>query len=330
LSAAVVLSLVTALSAYGEDWAEKMFSVSTHDFGQVARNAKAEFVFPLNNPYLEDAHIVSAQPSCGCTATRIDNPWLKTYQHGGVVAMLNTKSYHGQRGATITVTFDRPYYATAQLRVQGYIRDDVVLDPEEVEFGRVDLGTPAVKRVVVSFSSSSGWEIRDVKTNNPHLSATITPISRNDTSVAYQMDVRLDSATPPGYFQDHLRLVTNDQQNTQFPVLVEGRVVAAVSVSPNSLFLGVLRPGETVTKQLVVKGKKPFRVTSVTAQGKSVTVPPVTDNEEKSLHLIPVTFVARDLPGQGIETLQIKTDLDDNVAELAAYVVVAPLQTARK
>jgi len=47
------------------------------------------------------------------------------------------------------------------------------------------------------------------------------------------------------------------------PVLVEGRIVSGITVSPASLFMGVLQPGEQVTKQLVIKGKKPFRILSI-------------------------------------------------------------------
>ena len=33
-----------------------------------------------------------------------------------------------------------------------------------------------------------------------------------------------------------------------------------ITVSPTALFMGVVQPGQKVTKQLVVKGKKPFRI----------------------------------------------------------------------
>ena len=52
-------------------------------------------------------------------------------------------------------------------------------------------------------------------------------------------------------------------QVTQIPVTVEGQVLAKVNVSPASLFLGTMQPGEKTTRQVVVWGKKPFRITSV-------------------------------------------------------------------
>ena len=50
---------------------------------------------------------------------------MKTYEKGAIVATFNTNSFHGQRGATLTVIIDKPFYAEVQLHVRGYIRSDV-------------------------------------------------------------------------------------------------------------------------------------------------------------------------------------------------------------
>lgn len=315
-----------ALPVAGEDWAQKMFEGDSHNFGQVARNAKAEYQFVLANPYLEDVHIASAVPSCSCTSLRIETPWLKTYEKGAIVAVFNTTAFRGQHGATVTVTFDQPFYATAQLHVKGYVRDDVSFEPENVNLGTIDQGTAVEKRVTVSFSSSSGWQIREVRSSNPHLSAQVLQRNVGANGVSYGMRVRVDAKAPVGYLRDHLMLVTNDEQATQFPVLVEGRVVSLVTVSPASLFLGVLRPGESVTKRLVVQGKKPFRITSVTSEGKSAKLTSTKDDQSKPVHLIPVTFVANNETGQAVQVVRVQTDLDDKPAEVPAYVVVKPVE----
>jgi hypothetical protein len=298
---AVGVCVVAVLPVGAQDWAQKMFNSASHDFGQVARNAKTEYSFVLSNPYLEDVQILDARASCGCTSVRIQNPLLKTYEKGAIVATFNTRAYLGARGATITVTFGRPFPATAELHVKGTIRDDVTFDPEEVQLGTVQQGTPVQKRVRITVAGANGWQLREVRSTNPHVSAQLTP------AVA-----------------EHLMLVGNDSQATQFPLLVEGRVMSGVTVSPPSLYLGVLPPGATVTRQIVVRGVRPFRVKSVSIDGRPVAVPPAGDGEQASaVHVIPVTFVARDAPGQAVEAVKIQTDLDDKVAEVSAYAVVS-------
>ncbi len=74
------------------------------------------------------------------------------------------------------------------------------------------------------------------------------------------MKVHLDPNAPVGYINDYLMLVINDAKQTQIPVLVEGHVDAGITVSPAALFMGVMQPGQKVTKQLIVKSKKPFKI----------------------------------------------------------------------
>ena len=126
---------------------------------------------------------------------------------------------------------------------------------------------------------------------------------------------------PAGYLRDHVVLVTNDSRSPQMPVLVEGEVQPDVSVSLGSLFFGVLRPGDKVTKEVVVRSKKPFRIKAVTGDTASFSFP-AAENEAKTLHLMPVTFVAGADFGRVVKTLRIRTDLSDSPVEVSTYAAV--------
>ena len=143
LALLVMLSL-TGLAA-GQDWARKMFETTSHDFGNVARGSKVDYDFKFHNPYKEDAHVMDVRSSCGCTTPRVLKDSMKTYEESAIVASFNTRSFLGQRSATITVVFDKPFYAEVQLQVQGYIRRDIVIHPGDVDLGTVDQGTPVEK-----------------------------------------------------------------------------------------------------------------------------------------------------------------------------------------
>ncbi|MCE9530029.1 MAG: DUF1573 domain-containing protein [Planctomycetes bacterium] len=101
---ALALSLLSA-SAPAQDWAKKMFEVTTHDFGTTARGARSEYLFEITNSYKEDVHIASVRTSCKCTTPTIyqGKDTLKTWEKGGILAAFNTASFLGHRSATITV-----------------------------------------------------------------------------------------------------------------------------------------------------------------------------------------------------------------------------------
>ena len=86
----LVLCIFACHPCLGQEWARKMFKVTEHDFGSVARGAKAEFRFVFENLYLEDIHVSDVRTSCGCTTPSVETPLLKTYEQGAILAHFNT------------------------------------------------------------------------------------------------------------------------------------------------------------------------------------------------------------------------------------------------
>jgi hypothetical protein len=98
-------------------------------------------------------------------------------------------------------------------------------------------------------------------------------------------------------------------------------VVSEITISPSSLFMGTVHPGQTVTKKLRVYGKKPFKIIDVKCPDKSFEIEP--SKESKSVHVIPVVFTAGDDPGKVARKISILTDRGDNVAQaFTAYALV--------
>ncbi|NUQ61966.1 MAG: DUF1573 domain-containing protein [Pirellulales bacterium] len=297
-----------------QEWAKAMFNHTDHDFGTVARGAKVEHRFGFENIYLEDAHVVSVRSSCGCTVPEVTKPFLKTYEQSELIAKLDTKRFTGRRDATLTVVFDKPFPAEVQLHVYAFIRGDVVVQPGEARFESVEQGATAKQRLMVSYAGRNDWRILAVKTNRPCLEATVVERGRNQGQVTYELEVTLKPDTPVGYLRDQLVLVTDDRdpKAAQVPVPVEAIVVPGVQVRPNPLTLGVLSPGQSVTRQLVVQAKKPFRVLSAVGPDSrfQFTVP----ESSRPVQLIPVIFTADQTTGKIAGSIRLQTDLADQLA----------------
>lgn len=320
----LLLTAWASAPATAQEWAIKMFDSTSHDFQTVPRGAKAVHRFKIKNLYEEDAHISGVRSSCGCTTPQIVKPDLKTFEVGEIVAEFNTRAFMGYKSATVTVNFDKPFPAEVQLQVSGFIRSDVVLTPGSIDLGSVDFGAGAEKKISVTYAGRNDWKIVDAKTANPHFEVELLPKERGGGRVAYEMIVRLLKDAPPGYIKDQLILVTNDDKGTEMPVDIEGRVISAFTVSPASLFMGALQPGQKVTKQLVVRGKKPFRITSIECPDGNFSIEPPT--ESKPVHLVPVVYTAGDKPGKIAQQISIFTDQgDEAVAKCTAYAQVIEL-----
>ena len=306
---ALLGAALLAVPASGQEWAEKMFSVTSHNFGTVAKGSKTEFRFIYRNLYEEDVHVSSVRTSCGCTQPAITKKLIETHETGEIVAAFNTRTFLGQHGATLTVTFDQPFYAEVQLRVAGNIRGDVTFEPASVNLGNVDLGRGAEQVVRVTHMGSTPWEITDVRSANVNFEVLLSQPQHTGSQSAYDLTLRLKPDAPAGYINDQLILVTDDPRASQIPMDVEGRVVAEVTVSPQLLALGNVLPGGTVTKNIVVRANRPFCVTGIVCNDGCLSCP--AKETPAKVHILPVTFQAGDVGGRVERELTITTDLGD-------------------
>jgi hypothetical protein len=302
--------------AQAEEWANRMFDNQLeYDFGDLAKGAKAEYRFKIKNRFEEDIHITSVKSSCGCTAPKLSKKVLATGEEAELIVDFDTVKFKGSHAATITVEFAPPFSAEVRLQVKGFVRQDVVFNPGRIEFGQVPADEGATENVAVTYAGRENWEIADVRSANANFEVRLREPSRSNGRVEYDMQVRLKKTAPTGYIKDQLTLVTNDQSHQYIPITVEANVVPSVSVSPTSLHLGVVRPGESVTKQLVVRGTSPFRILDVACEQQKEGSAEAIDcfkfapgEQHRKLHIIPVTFTANDSTGKIIETIQITTD----------------------
>ena len=327
---ALTAIFMAAPAAQAQEWARSMFVTTTHDFGHVARGAKAEFAFELQNIFEEDVHIADVRSSCGCATPTITKSTLKTWEKGAIVTTLNTRSFLGHRSSTLTVVIDKPYHAEVYLNISGNIHSDVAFDPGSISFGDVEQGQSAEQQVTVTYRGRSAWQIADVRSANEALEVELSEPVRQLGQISYRMTVRLKPDAEAGTLQDQLTLVTNDQRMPTVQLAVEGRISPPLSISPSPLFFGTLQPGQTATRQLVITGKQPFKVTSIASDNPSLDFKAATDVLKK-VHLVPVVLTASQSPGDFQSQITVETDLPSaSKATITARGTVAGEATAPK
>jgi len=319
-----VFFAIPADLAASDDWPRRLFKTTSHDFGTVARGAVAEYRFEMENPYIEDVHIERVESSCGCAHPTVTKRLLKTYETGAIVVTLDTQRFYGQKDTTLRVVFDQPFRAEFRLKLSYYIRPDVVFQPGTVQFGSVPQGQSVKKRVTVSYAGRTTWKVLDAEASNSHLDVALAEVERTTDprthvgKVTYDLVVTLKDDSPPGYLKEFVVLRTNDpnQQTARIPLTVEGLVVPSLSVHPAVLLFDVVRPGETISKNLVVRGQKPFRILEVEGPDPRFrfTIPKTASQYRSGDStyygaVIAVEFHAGDAPGKVSGKVRIQTDV---------------------
>ena len=217
-------------------WAHDMFrqGLANYDFGALARGTKVEHRFCVENIFLEDAaHQVGWHQlrlrDCG-SATEV----LKTWQRAYVVVKVDTSRFLGQKDATITVSFDKPFLAETQLSIHCFIRGDVLLTPDAVHF-RTSQGHPAQQTVRLEYVGRPGWEILRVESANAGITGKVFEVSRAGGQVDYDLVADLAADVTAGCFRDQFTVVTNDPdpRAQRIMVPVEVSVVAPATEHPS-------------------------------------------------------------------------------------------------
>lgn len=323
----VCFVLLVSLVQAAEPWAPKMFDKLDHDFGTVARGSDTVYRFPVKNIWKEDVHLASVRSSCGCTSPSIENADLKSHETGYIVAKFNTRTFTGLHSATLTVTITKPFPTQVQLRVHGNIRGDVVFQPGSVEFGKIDQGSEKEQRVNVTYAGRKDWKITDVvaaSESSDQFEVELTETSRQSDRVSYDLLVRLKPTVPAGYLSEQLVIVTNDSSNPRIPLDVKGQIVPEISVAPENLVLGDIAMGQTISKKLIVRGKKPFKITNIKCDDDRFSFD--TDNQEsKPMHLVEISFTPNGKEGSLKSPIRISTDLGESFSTVCtAYARVLP------
>jgi hypothetical protein len=237
------------------------------------------------------------------------------------VASINSQRLRGNQSSTLTVVFDKPRYAEVQLKVSVHIRGDIVLEPSGFDFGDVDQGTEASRKLTVTHYGDADWRIVDVLGNTDHFAVELDEPDQTGNRVSYSLTAKLGGNAPIGVLGTQLLLVTSDPRAERIPVMVQGRVHPLVSVAPASLYLGSLRPGQSVSKRLVVRAAKPFHIQEISTDCGCFQFT-YSSAEAKALHLVPVTFTAGDAAGAVKRTIRIRTDLNGTQAEILAMAAI--------
>ena len=313
LMGTLFIALINSASPLvGQDWAKKMFSELSHDFGTVTKEERPVHKFKITNPYNEEIRIREIRSSCGCTTVSIDKRSLKTRETAELTARYNSHLFDGFRQATITVRFDAPFYGEVQLLVKGNIIRGVGINPRAIEFGEVIAGStdsPA-RTVQVSRSGDFNFKVVDVQSTFPHIAVQFGQTSRNRNSVNYQMIARLKTETiPVGFTGGELIIVTRDSTGVQrkWPVKFNARVVAPLQISPQVLTMGKVKPGEEVTKKVIIKADQPFRITDVTCVNTQYRVR--AKASANKVHIVEVSYTGGDGNGKQENELNFITDL---------------------
>ncbi len=305
--AAVVCLAVSDLTFAEGSWAEQLIDTKKLDFGVVATGSETSALVKVRNTTTSPVHISSVSTACACAqAAPPSTNLLQPGEEATIAVTLNTRQFSKKRDTSVTIFFDSPELASVQIPISAYIRTDVVFDPGIVRFGSVEFGAGAQVTVRIAYAGRPDWKIMDVRIGSEDLSADLKEIGREGGLVSYELTMKLSATARPQRLRDLIHLITDDAANPRVPLMVEGTVVPDISVTPETVQIRALSPGETTTVRVVIRGRKPFLIEDIDCEKLSDCFTVKLGSKPNMLHVVDIEFHAPEKSGKFSEQMVVK------------------------
>jgi hypothetical protein len=315
--AGLVLALATPMLPAQSGWAEKMFKDGTsHNFGSVPRGAELFYQFSVTNIYAVPMEITGVQSGCGCVTATPAKRVLQPREQTTIDITMDAKRFTGAKTVVVRVDVGPNFISRAELKVTANARADVVFNPGQVDFKTVNKGQSVAQTIDVEYAGTLDWRVTEVVVaKDQPFEASIKDLYRRPGQVGYQLRVVLKGDAPVGPLKESIYLKTNDPASPTVPVVVEANIQSALMVSPNLLTLERVKVGDTITRKVVVRSSKPFRIIGLEGVGDGISL-----GAELSPTASTVQFVTLrcqfSTPGEFRREVKIKTDLQDSTANV--------------
>ena len=265
-----------------------------YDFGKVLGGSEIKHTFKIKNIGQKPLKIISVTETCACTATLLSQDEILPRKAGDISTVLKVPSGNRRIEESLLVFTDDPVQNTLTLTLKGEAFTPIRTFPTVIALGnKSPLQDPVTRQV--SLHVQDEVQIRSVRSESEHLTATLKP-----KGGIPHVEVQILPTLPVGQFSHRILIdyTYKGQQTThKFPVF--GQVLGEFKVTPNRLFLGLIKDPASVTKTFTISSRdaQPFQITSVESDTKDVNFR-VNKSDNETSYQVTMTLAPKSNPGE--------------------------------
>ena len=170
---------------------------------------------------------------------------------GEVKATFRSKGYQGKVSKSLTVETNDPDNPKIRLSILGEVIAEVMVTPRHVNFRNVSKDSlPEPIRLEVRVREGKGLKIQEVSADNPAI--VLKEEKRTENEASYL--VSLAKKVPTGRLTGKILVKTNSKKSPKTQVPFYAFVQGRVTFSPQVVSFGVIRPGETSSRDINLRG----------------------------------------------------------------------------
>ncbi|HKJ04122.1 MAG TPA: DUF1573 domain-containing protein [Geopsychrobacteraceae bacterium] len=147
--------------------------VLEYDFGEVVQGDKVDYTFRFRNAGDELLMIGSVHSSCGCTAALLSSKQIAPGDMGEIKTTFDSNNFRNSIHKTITIETNDPDNATVRFQLKGVVKEELILNPTRLSFGKLAPGQQVEQLVGITNSSKETVTLQEPRVTNQNLQATL-------------------------------------------------------------------------------------------------------------------------------------------------------------
>lgn len=259
-------------------------NTSTHHFGEVMQGMKVSHVFDLTSAGTETLIVKQVKPTCGCTVADLmvvdANGGETKYQFGDPVpvgtklhleATLDTKGKRGAQSSSINI-FSNDVRGPVQLSLKADVSPFFHAAPTFINFGTLSSQDTKTEKVVVTVTKGEAVTLSvDTEKLPDAVFIDMEPINPNaeGKSSRWEMHLTVGPGLAEGNLAQQIRVLSDyvmpggkalpdgSVPMQEFNVTASARVLGVVSYNPQYLSMGLVRPGQTLSRTVRIESHDP-------------------------------------------------------------------------
>ena len=257
---------------------------STHHFGEVMQGQKMTHVFDLTSSGTDTLIVKQIKPTCGCTVADLmvvspDGSEVK-YQYGDplpvgtklhLAATLDTKGKRGAQSSSINI-FSNDVRGPVQLSLKADVSPFFHAAPTFINFATLSSQDTKTEKVVVTVTKGEAVTLSvDTEKLPDAVWVDMEPINPNaeGKSSRWEMHLTVGPGLAEGNLAQQIRVVSDyvmpggkalpdgTMPVQEFNVTASARVLGVVSYNPQYLSMGLVRPGQVLSRTVRIESHDP-------------------------------------------------------------------------
>ncbi len=304
------------------------FERKVYDYGTVYQGEKVPCVYRFKNAGADSLIIGKVRSGCSCTAAIISSKKLLPGETGELKVTFYTKGRQGKQSKTIYVHSNDPDEPVVKLKITGFVKKTVTVNPRTVSFGTVPKGETATKNARLTLEKEV--KVLKVESSSDYLTLELSQLK--DEENILELKVVLSPETPIGQLREKLTIHTNVKKQPFMDIPVQVRVSGEIDVSSYRIVLQAVKQENSYTPEYhgirirSLSGEH-FEITKVECDSKFICMElyPI----QKSAKYYLTASIKKDAPVGTIKgNINIHTDNPEQKCITLTFVaIVAPEQS---